>query len=238
MTESPQLRALALVCSLKASPAPSSSDLMARQILEQMGRHGITGDVVRVVDHDVKPGVEVDMGEGDAWPAIREQLLAADILVVSTPTWVGHMSSVAQRVLERLDGELSETHESGRPLVTGKVAVTAVVGNEDGAHKITADLMQALDDVGFTIPSQGGTYWNDEAMGGRDYLDLVETPEAVASTTATLAENAAHLARLLKAAPYPRHLSAELRRRGTRPARPSGTPPGGRRAAAPAGRRR
>ena len=101
------------------------------------------------------------------------------------------MSSVAQRVLERLDGELSETDDSGRPLVSGKVAVTAVVGNEDGAHKITADLMQGLNDIGFTIPAQGGTYWNDEAMGSRDYLDLDETPEAVASTTATLAENAA-----------------------------------------------
>jgi multimeric flavodoxin WrbA len=203
MTEPASLRALALVCSLKASPAPSSSELMARQVLEQLEKHGVTGSVVRVVDHEVKPGTEVDMGEGDAWPAIREQMMAADILIVSSPTWVGHMSSVAQRVLERLDGELSETDDSGRPLVTGKVAVTAVVGNEDGAHKITADLMQGLNDIGFTIPAQGGTYWNDEAMGGRNYLDLDETPEAVASTTATLAENAAHLARVLKANPYP-----------------------------------
>ena len=203
MTETPPLRALALVCSLKPSPAPSSSELMATQVLDELGKHGVSGDVVRVVDHDVKPGVELDMGDGDAWPAIREQVMAADILLISTPTWVGHMSSVAQRVLERLDAELSETDDSGRPLVTGKVAVTAVVGNEDGAHKITADLMQALDDIGFTIPAQGGTYWNDEAMGSRDYNDLDETPEAVASTNATLAENAAHLARLLKANPYP-----------------------------------
>lgn len=198
------LSALALVCSLKASPAPSSSDLMARQILEELAKYGVTTtDVVRVVDHDVKPGVEVDMGDGDAWPAIREQMMAADILIVATPTWVGHMSSVAQRVLERLDGELSETDDSGRPLVTGKVAVTAVVGNEDGAHKITADLFQGLNDMGFTIPAQGGTYWNDVAMGSRDYQDLDETPESVASTNATLAENAAHLARALKASPYP-----------------------------------
>jgi multimeric flavodoxin WrbA len=203
MTESTSLRALALVCSLKASPAPSSSDLMARQVLEELAKHGVAGEVVRVVDRDVKPGVEVDMGDGDEWPAIREQLMAADILIVSTPTWVGHMSSVAQRVLERLDGELSETDDSGRPLITGKVAVTAVVGNEDGAHKITADLMQGLNDMGFTIPAQGGTYWNDEAMGSRDYQDLDETPEAVASTTATLAENAAALARALMANPYP-----------------------------------
>ena len=86
MTDPTPLRALALVCSLKPSPAPSSSDLIARQVLEELGRHGVTGDVVRVADFDVKPGVEVDMGEGDEWPAIREQLMAADILIVSTPT--------------------------------------------------------------------------------------------------------------------------------------------------------
>ena len=203
MTEPAPLRALALVCSLKPSPAPSSSELMARQVLDALAKLGVSGDVVRVVDHDVKPGVEIDMGEGDAWPAIRERVMAADIVLISTPTWVGHMSSVAQRVLERLDGELSETDDSGRPLVTGKVAVTAVVGNEDGAHKITADLMQGLNDIGFTIPAQGGTYWNDEAMGSRDYLDLDETPEAVASTTTTLAENAASLARAIQDRGYP-----------------------------------
>ncbi|MCA0145252.1 flavodoxin family protein [Blastococcus sp. LR1] len=203
MTETSPLRALALVCSLKASPAPSSSDLIARQVLAELAKHGVAGDVVRVADHDVKPGVEVDMGEGDQWPAIREQMMAADILIVSTPTWVGHMSSIAQRVLERLDGELSETDDSGRPKVTGKVAVVSVVGNEDGAHKIIADLFQGLNDIGFTIPAQGATYWNDQAMGGTDYLDLDETPEAVASTTATLAENAAHLARALRSTPYP-----------------------------------
>jgi multimeric flavodoxin WrbA len=203
MTETSSLRALALVCSLKPSPAPSSSDLIARQVLAELAEHGVAGDVVRVVDHDVRPGVEVDMGEGDQWPAIREQMMAADIVVVSTPTWVGHMSSVAQRVLERLDGELSETDDSGRPEVTGKVAVVAVVGNEDGAHKIVADLFQGLNDIGFTIPAQGCTYWNDQAMGGTDYRDLEETPEAVASTTATMAENAAHLARALASAPYP-----------------------------------
>ena len=197
------LSALALVCTLTPSPEESSSDLIARQVLRALAGHGVGGEVVRVVDHDVKPGVLVDMGEGDAWPAIREKMLAADVLVLATPTWVGHHSSVAQRVLERLDGELSESDDEGRLLTYGKVAVVCVVGNEDGAHKVTADLFQALNDVGFTIPAGGGTYWNGEAMQGTDYKDLEQTPVAVASTTATLAANTAHLARLLKAAQYP-----------------------------------
>ena len=198
-----ELSALALVCTLSPSPAESSSQLMADQVLSALAEHGVAGESVRVVDHDVKPGVLVDMGEGDAWPGIRARILAADILLVATPTWVGHLSSVCARVLERLDAELSETDDAGRPLISGKVAVAAVVGNEDGAHKISADLFQALDDVGFSVPAQGATYWNGEAMHGTDYKDLDETPEAVASTTKTLAANAAHLARLLKENPYP-----------------------------------
>jgi multimeric flavodoxin WrbA len=197
------LRALALVCSLKPSPADSSSDLIARQVLEALSEHGVVGEVVRVVDHDVKPGVEKDMGEGDAWPALREKVLAADVFVLATPTWMGQASSVCMRVLERLDAELSEKDELGRPSVFGKVAVCAVVGNEDGAHHIASQVFQALNDVGFSIPAQGSTYWNGEAMQGTDYKDLEATPETTAGTNATVAANAAHLARLLKGANFP-----------------------------------
>lgn len=129
------IRALALVCSLKPNPASSSTELLASQVLEQLSTYGIECSSLRVVDYDVRPGVEADMGSGDQWPSILDRIREADILLLATPTWVGHMSSVAQRVLERLDAALSETDESGRPSMVGKVAVTAVVGNEDGAHK-------------------------------------------------------------------------------------------------------
>ncbi|MEU3607540.1 NAD(P)H-dependent oxidoreductase [Streptomyces sp. NPDC035033] len=197
------LRALALVCTLTPSPARSSSQLLAERTMAALAGHGVTGRILRVVDHDVRPGVETDMGDGDAWPAIRQEMLDADILVLATPIWLGHPSSVAQRVLERLDAELSETDDEGRLLTYGKVAVVCVVGNEDGAHKVSADLFQGLDDVGFTLPANAVTYWVGEAMQGTDYQDLDEPPEATENTTRTLARNAAHLARLLKDAPYP-----------------------------------
>jgi multimeric flavodoxin WrbA len=198
-----QLTALALVCTLKPSPSESSTELLAEQILAELRTHNVATSSLRVVDFDVKPGVETDMGDGDEWPSIRERILASDIVVVVTPTWVGQISSVGQRVLERLDAELSEMDEAGRPDLYDKVAVVGVVGNEDGAHHITSQLFQGLGDLGFTISAQASTYWNDEAMGSRDYKDLDETPEAVASATKSLASNAAHLAGLLKGTPYP-----------------------------------
>ena len=195
--------ALALNCTLKSSPAASSTEKILSEVLAELAQLGVTGETIRVVDADVRPGVEKDMGTGDEWPAIRARVLAADILVFGTPTWMGHLSSVAARVLERLDAELSETDDEGRPILFGKVAIAAVVGNEDGAHKISADLFQALNDVGYTIPAQGVTYWNGEAMQAVDYNDLDATPEKTAATNATVAANAAHLATLLSSGNYP-----------------------------------
>ncbi|MFJ2401135.1 flavodoxin family protein [Streptomyces xanthochromogenes] len=197
------LRAVALVCTLSPSPARSSSQLLAEQTMAALADHGVSGKVIRVVDHDVKPGVGVDMGDGDAWPGIRHTILGADILVISTPIWLGHPSSVAQKVMERLDAELSESDDEGRPLTYGKVAAVCVVGNEDGAHKVSADMFQGLNDLGFSLAPGAVTYWVGEAMQGTDYHDLDSTPKSTAETTATLAAHTSHLARRLRAAPYP-----------------------------------
>lgn len=198
-----QLTALMINCTLKPSPGDSSSELLGRQILSALARHGVEIDSIRAVDHDIRPGVEADMGEGDEWPKLRERVLASDILVFVTPTWLGQHSSVAQRVLERLDAELGETDADGRPSLFDKVAIAGVVGNEDGAHHITGILYQSLGDVGFTIPAQGVVYWNGEAMHGTDYKDLDSTPEKVAQATMTASTNAAHLAGLLREQRYP-----------------------------------
>ncbi len=197
------LRAVALCCTLKPSPAPSSSELLGRQVLAGLAARGIEGEMVRVVDHNVRFGVSIDEGDGDGWPGIREKLLSAHILVLATPIWMGQPSSVAKMVLERLDAELSETDDQGRLLTYGKVAVLAVVGNEDGAHHVTAEAFQALADVGFTIPAAGSTYWVGEAMGRLDYTDAGPKPDTTGRTTTTVAAHAAHLARLLTDHPYP-----------------------------------
>ena len=198
-----ELSALVLNCTLKPSPAESSSDLLASQVVAALAEHGVSGTVRRVVDEDVRFGVSTDEGDGDGWPALRRQMLDAEVLVLVTPIWMGQPSSVCKMVIERLDAELSETDDEGRMLTYGKVAALGVVGNEDGAHHVSAEVFQGLSDVGFTIPANGVTYWVGEAMGSTDYKDLDETPEKTAQTTATLAANTAHLARLLAGANYP-----------------------------------
>jgi len=194
---------LLLNCTLKPSPAESSTELLLSELAEAFEDHDVTSETVRVVDHDVRFGVSVDEGDGDAWPSLRQQMLGSEILIIGTPIWMGQPGSVAKMVLERLDAELGETGSDGRFLTYDKVAGVAVVGNEDGAHHTSAAIYQGLSDVGFTIPANGVTYWVGEAMQAVDYKDKDPRPEKTAGTTKTLAANAAHLARLLAGSSYP-----------------------------------
>jgi multimeric flavodoxin WrbA len=196
------LNALVLVCTLKKSPAQSSAELIGTHVLDELRKHGAEGEVVRVVDHDVRFGVSADEGEGDQWPVIRQKVLAADVLVLATPIWMGNPASVCKMVLERLNAEVSETDDEGRMSTFGKVAIVAVVGNEDGAHNVVAQCLQGLNDVGFSVAPNAGTYWVGEAMQPVDYQDHDETPEKTAATNAAAAANAAHLARLLRSSQY------------------------------------
>ncbi len=200
------LKAFALNCSLKPSDAKekSSTDRMLGDLIAALAEHDVTcPKPVRAADHNIKPGVLSDEGKGDGWPKLRKQIVAADILLLGMPIWMGQPSSVAKRVLERMDAFLGETDDMGRMPAAGKVALVAVVGNEDGAHHCHAECFQSLNDVGFTIPANGGIYWVGEAMGDVNYVDLPGTPKAVAGMLKMAASNAAHLAKLLKGEAYP-----------------------------------
>ncbi len=199
------ITALALNCTLKPADSESSTDKLIGEVLAALATHDVMpAGTIRIGEHDVRPGVTSDEGDDDAWPAIRQRILDADILVFGTPIWMGHPSSHAQRVLERLDAFLGETDPAGRMISLDRVALVAVVGNEDGAHHVAAELFQGLSDVGFTIPAGGMTYWVGEAMHKTDYKDLDEGSDKTNQATTTAAANAVHLARLLKAAPYPK----------------------------------
>jgi multimeric flavodoxin WrbA len=199
------LRAIALNCSLKSARAgeKSSTDVLLKQVLGEFKKHDVTGEIVRVVDLNIKPGVKADEGRGDAWPKLRKRILDAHILIIGTPIWLGQPSSVAKRVCERMDAFLDEKDDHGRMPTYNKVAGLAVVGNEDGAHHTAAELHEALNEVGFTIPPGAVTYWVGEALQEKDYKDLLRTPRAIADTTAMLCANAAHMARALIRDPLP-----------------------------------
>lgn len=199
------LKVLALNGTLKTSSSSekSSTAKLLELIVDEFKKFDATTETVWLADHNIKPGVTSDEGDGDAWPAIRSKILESDILLLGTPIWIGQPGSVAKRALERMDAFLEETDEQGRMVSYGKVAAVAVVGNEDGAHHVSAELFQALNDVGFTIPSNAVAYWVGEAMGSTNFVDLPKTPEAVTTMVSMLARNTALLAALLKANQYP-----------------------------------
>lgn len=199
------ITAIPINCTLKRSGAEkSSTDAMIAVLAEHFAQRGVdVSATVRVSDLNILPGVTSDEGKGDDWPELRARILAHDILIFGGPIWLGQIGSIAKRVLERMDAFLSETDDAGHMPSYGKLAVAAIVGNEDGAHSSTAQLFQALNDLGWTIPAVAACYWVGEAMQKVNFIDLKSRPPKVDETAKMLTANAAHLARLLQASPYP-----------------------------------
>jgi multimeric flavodoxin WrbA len=195
------MRALILNCTLKPSPAPSNTDRLADVVASALERSGVEVERIRVVDHDVRPGVSSDEGAGDEWPGIRERIVSSEILVLATPTWLGKPSSVAQRVCERMDAMLAETDDGGRPIAYNRVAGVVVTGNEDGAHHVISELSGSLVDIGFTVPGQSWTYWNMGPGPGPSYTETERGHEWSHTTGRAAAANLVGVARALHATP-------------------------------------
>jgi multimeric flavodoxin WrbA len=197
------MKALIVNCTLKPSPDTSNTEALAKVVGDKLRDEEVEVTEVRVVDKEIKPGVETNMGEGDEWPPIHDAILAAEILVIATPTWMARPASTCQRVLERMDAMIAETDDSERPVAYGKVAGVVVTGNEDGAHHVISEVSGALVDIGFTIPGQAWTYWNRGPGPGKSYLEDDSGHEWSKTTGETAAQNLVATAKALAAQPLP-----------------------------------
>ncbi|MEU6532688.1 flavodoxin family protein [Streptomyces sp. NPDC046928] len=195
------MKALVVNCTLKGSPEPSNTEALASVVASRLAEQGVEVSFVRAVDLKIAPGVVTDAGDGDEWPRVHERILDSEILVMASPTWLGRPSSVAQRVLERMDAMLSETDDQGRPVAYNRVAGVVVTGNEDGAHHVISEISGALADIGFTIPGQAWTYWHLGPGPGPDYLDEQKGRDWAHSTGRAMADNLHGVARALSERP-------------------------------------
>jgi multimeric flavodoxin WrbA len=202
-----KLRALYINCTLKRSPEVSNTRALADRSIAMMERNGVSVEVVRAIDHDIATGVQADMTEHgwerDGWPEIYEQVLAADILVLLSPIWLGEKSSVCTQVIERLYGNSHLLNEHGQYAYYGRVGGCLITGNEDGAKHCAMNILYSLQHLGYTIPPQADSGWLGEVGPGPSYLDEGSGgPENdfTNRNTAFMTWNLLHVARLLKAA--------------------------------------
>jgi multimeric flavodoxin WrbA len=199
------LRALFVNCTLKRSPEVSNTQGLADRAIAIMRRSGVTVDVIRAADRLIAEGVQPDMtehgAERDDWPEIFKQVMAADILVLMTPIWLGEKSSVCTRVVERLYGNGALLNESGQYAYYGHVGGCMVTGNEDGAKHCAMNILYSLQHLGYTIPPQADSSWLGEVGPGPSYLDDGSGgPENdfTNRNTTFLAWNLMHMARMLR----------------------------------------
>ena len=199
------LRALFINCTLKRSPEQSHTQGLVDIAAEIMGRQGVAVDQIRAIDRDIATGVWPDMTEHgwdrDDWPAIHELVMAADILVVCSPIWLGEKSSVCTKVIERLYGTSHLLNEDGQYAYYGRVAGCLITGNEDGVKHCAMNILYSLQHLGYVIPPQADAGWIGEAGPGPSYLDPGSGgPENdfTNRNTTFMAWNLLHLARMLR----------------------------------------
>lgn len=209
-TDFSDLGAVTINCTLKPTPQGSHTDKLLGVSETILVRNNVALEQVRLVDHDVAPGVFPDMtehgAETDDWPAIWEKVRAADILLVGTPIWLGEKSSVCQRLIERLYGHSGETNERGQYVFYGKVGGCIVTGNEDGIKHVGMGVLYSLQHVGYTIPPQADAGWIGEAGPGPSYGDEKKDGSGrvgfdndfTRRNTTFMTWNLMHMARMLK----------------------------------------
>jgi multimeric flavodoxin WrbA len=199
-----RLKAVLLNCTLKKSPAVSNTQALMDIVIGTLEGLDVECESIRVVDYNVPFGVSSDEGDGDEWPQILEKVIAADILIIGMPIWFGVRSSVAQLVIERLDGTYNSTNEVGQYPLYNTVAGVVVTGNEDGAHDCSATTLFNLSHLGCTIPPNADTYWVGEAGPGPSFIEANGAEHPYTRKTAGwMAHNVVHFARMLKENPIP-----------------------------------
>ena len=134
------LNALFFNCTLKPSPQLSNTQGLINLSAAIMRKHGVEVETIRAADHDIATGVWPDMTEHgaatDAWPSLYAKVLAADILVIAGPIWLGDNSSVTKRVIERLYACSHLLNEAGQYAYYGRVGGCLITGNEDGVQAL------------------------------------------------------------------------------------------------------
>lgn len=211
MSKFDSLRALYINTSLKRKADESHTRLLLNASAGIMQKHGVSVEHLHLAEHDVPPGVYADMTQHgwptDDWPAVWQKVLAADILIVGTPLWLGEESSVCRILIERLYAMSGELNDKGQSIYYGKVGGCVITGNEDGIKHAAMTLGFSLNHLGYTIPPQADCGWIGEAGPGPSYGDRQEDGGRVGfdndftqRNTTIMTWNCLHIAHLLKTA--------------------------------------
>ncbi|MDW3213340.1 MAG: NAD(P)H-dependent oxidoreductase [Ilumatobacteraceae bacterium] len=172
------LSAVFLNCSLVHDARASHTRRLLARVGGIMRTEGVDVELIHMLDHQVGFGMVKDTTEigddRDDWPSIHAKIMAANILVIGTPIWLGVKSSVATLVIERLYAYSGETNEHGQYLYYGKTAGCVVTGNEDGVKSVSMETLYALSHIGYTVPPQADCGWLGEIGPGPSYGDEVE----------------------------------------------------------------
>ncbi|SIT94611.1 flavodoxin family protein [Pontibacter indicus] len=160
------MKAIILLGTLKKEGL-SNTEVLSEFLAGYFKKQGIDCTIIKLIEHNILSGTYSDMDEGDDWPSILKQLLAADIIVFATPIWWNNQSSEIQRVIERLDELHDEILEGKKSKLEGKVGGIVITGDSDGAQHIIANISNFYNAVGIVLPPYASlsVLWEKQAKG-------------------------------------------------------------------------
>ncbi|WP_299317232.1 flavodoxin family protein [uncultured Maribacter sp.] len=212
-TDFSTLKAIFINCTLKKSPSKSHTRNLIDVSAKIMKSEGVDVEILRLADFDIPVGVQPDMTkEGydkDDWAEIYKKVMAADILVIGTPIWLGERSSVATKLIERLYAMSGYQNDKGQYVYYGKAGGCIITGNEDGVKHCSMGLLYALQHIGYSIPPQADAGWIGKVGPGPSYGDTEWNGEKIEPTvgfdseftnrnTTFMSYNLMYLAKMLK----------------------------------------
>lgn len=197
------MKALFLNCSLKPTPTASNTAVLNQKCRDILEILGVKTEEVRIADHHIPAVMKPSAGDDDEWPEIFNKVMEAEILVVSTPIWLGEKSSLATKVMERLYASSGETNDKGQWIYYNKVGGTIITGNEDGGKACARSILYGLQHIGFTIPPNADVYWVGEGGPGPSYIEAGQSNEWTQRNTRIMAHNLFHFANMFAKTPIP-----------------------------------
>jgi multimeric flavodoxin WrbA len=170
------LKALFINCSIKHDKAQSHTQLLLDKAAAVMTAEGVEVGQIYALEHTIAFGMikdGADEGLPDDWPTIQAKIMAADILVLGTPIWLGAVSSVCSLVIERMYAYSGDRNEKNQYLYYGKTGGCVITGNEDGIKHCARDILYAMQHIGYMVPPQADCGWIGEAGPGPSYGDTM-----------------------------------------------------------------
>jgi multimeric flavodoxin WrbA len=158
----------------------------------------------------VHPCLITQTDADDQMKLIYDRILAADVVIFSTPIYWGNHSQLMQLIIERLNSFENENSVHHKVIIKNKIGAFMILGHEDGYQHIAGSLMNFFTEMGLIFPPQCYGAWVGESdEDTKADRGKIENDERIKDIFIDVAQNAVNFARAILECPCGNKLDYE-----------------------------